>query len=154
MSLERASGVVRLHLGHFHRLFSHVGQRGQGTDFDQSFGLVFGQGQVDILSLDPPHRQGELVGQELNEQRVGKLLLDFGTHGSKMGCSGDGWERQAYKRLVVCKCGPGLATARRGCWDLSRSENPGPEAPCDNEDDDDKLRTRYLRDKMAVVDQC
>jgi hypothetical protein len=49
-----------------------------GTDLDDALsGLL---AEDDILCLDPSHGRGELVCQQLNEQRVCELLLDFGTH--------------------------------------------------------------------------
>ena len=44
----------------------------------------------DILRLDPPHGRGELVCEQLDEQRVRELLLDLGTHGGGQAASAAG----------------------------------------------------------------
>ena len=62
-----------------------------GADFDNAFCGVLAED--DILCLDPPHGRGELVCEELDEERVGELLLHLWPHGGRTGREMDkgGW---------------------------------------------------------------
>lgn len=49
-----------------------------GANFDDALRRLLAED--DILRLNPPHGGGELVCEQLDEQRVRQLLLDLGTH--------------------------------------------------------------------------
>jgi hypothetical protein len=60
----------------------HDTERVCGADFNDALRRLLAED--DILRLNPPHGRGELVCEQLNEQRVRKLLLDLGTHDEVM----------------------------------------------------------------------
>lgn len=71
------SGIVRFVFGGQGPLGHHTESVGR-TNLDNPLGLVLAQD--DILGFNPSHRRGELICQELDEEGMGELLLDFGTH--------------------------------------------------------------------------
>lgn len=83
LALNRLGGVVGLVLGSQSALGHHA-ERLCGADLDDALGHLLSE--EDILGLDPPHGRGELVCEELDEERVGELLLDLGAH-----ACGGGW---------------------------------------------------------------
>ena len=83
LTLNRLGGIVGLVLGSQSALGHHA-ERLCGADFDDALGHLLSE--EDILRLNPPHGRGELVCEELDEERVGELLLDLGAH-----VCGGGW---------------------------------------------------------------
>ncbi|TFA99245.1 hypothetical protein CCMA1212_009011 [Trichoderma ghanense] len=99
LSLDRFCGIVGLVLGGQCAL-GHDSKGVCGADFDDALGVSLCQ--EDILGLNPPHGRGELVCQKLDEERVGELLLDFGTHdGGGGGGGGASWEGGKRGRLLL-----------------------------------------------------
>lgn len=93
------------------RPLRHDPQRVCGADFDDALRRLLAED--DILRLDPPHGRGELVCQQLNEQRVRELLLDFGTHGGGRRAIG---ERRVVSEQASRKRRPLLQTGKRVSW--------------------------------------
>ena len=59
----------------------HAGKSGGGSNLDKALKVV--ESEKGVLHLNPPHRGGELISEEFNEDNVGKLLALFSrTHSS------------------------------------------------------------------------
>lgn len=76
---DRASetdGVIGSLILGLERTIRHSSESVAGARLNEPFELILSEEEV--LGLDPAHRRGELVGEELNEDGVSELLALFG----------------------------------------------------------------------------
>jgi hypothetical protein len=97
--------------------FSHDTKGIGGTNFDDALRRLLAED--DILRLNPPDGRGELICEQLNEQRVRELLLDLGTHGDS---SGDGGPESKQSVGVRTRRGSGSSMGR-GESSMGRGES-------------------------------
>lgn len=95
------------------------------------------------MSLDPPHRRGELVCEKLHEERVSKLLLDFGAHVCE--CLGG---RVPGRRDVGGKLEYGYLVKKRKMGGLQTCPDEGGRRRCD-ETEDEKVKDSLATEEEA-----